>query len=172
MFNPFTGKLSSLRDIVGDLVRRMQWNAKTTTEADGYEATASDFDSSTFNAYEQDTNHYLTETTPDLKNKAYENYLLLTANILYDGSDYKVPKTATGFSVDFDSKTYRFPIGQDFDYDITINGEDNKSVYIVVDPTIFDDGWSVTFTGHNIDDNDLRNLFAITPVKDVSELDK
>ena len=73
MFNPFTGEKDSIKEVVSGLVRRLQWNAKTTSEADGYEATASEFDASTFNAYEQDTNRYLTQTTPDVKNKKIQN---------------------------------------------------------------------------------------------------
>lgn len=150
MFNPFTGKLSSLRDVVGDLVRRLQWNAKTSAEADGYDATASEFDASTFNAYEQDTNHYLTETTPDVKNRSYRNWLFLGSGntitvpeeMLHDESQFAVLNDDGDITyIDTVAGTYG---------DITISY--NSGVF--------------TITGSGI------RVYSVTRVFDVSELDK
>ena len=150
MFNPFTGKLSSLRDVVGDLVRRMQWNAKTTSEADGYEATASEFDASTFNAYEQDTNHYLTETTPDLKNRSYRNWLFLGS-----GNSITVPEEMLHDESQF-----------------AILNDDGDITYIDTvagtygDITISYNSGVFTITGSGI------RVYSVTRVFDVTELDK
>lgn len=150
MFNPFTGKLSSLRDVVGDLVRRMQWNAKTASEADGYQATASEFDASTFDAYEQDTNQYITATTPDVKNKSYRNWLYVGSgnsvtvpDVMIDGSSQFAILNSDGdiTYIDTEAGTYG---------SITISYADN--VY--------------TITGTNI------RCYVVTRVFDVTELDK
>lgn len=68
MFDPFTGAMSNVKDVLLSLVRRLQWNAKTSSEADGFEATASEIDASTFTAYEQDTNKYLTSRGTSFNN--------------------------------------------------------------------------------------------------------
>lgn len=150
MFNPFTGKLSSLRDVVGDLVRRMQWNAKTTSEADGYEATASEFDASTFNAYEQDTNHYLTETTPDLKNRSYRNWLFLgSGNSITVPEEMLHDESQFGILNDDGDITYIDTVAGTYG-DITITY--NSGVF--------------TITGSGI------RVYSVTRVFDVSELDK
>ena len=150
MFNPFTGKLSSLRDVVGDLVRRMQWNAKTTSEADGYEATASEFDASTFNAYEQDTNHYLTETTPDLKNRSYRNWLFLGS-----GNSITVPEEM----LHDESQFAVLNDDGDITYIDTVAGT-YGDISITYNSGVF------TITGSGI------RVYSVTRVFDVSELDK
>ena len=75
MFNPFTGKRESIKNVVAQVCDMLKWNGKKAEQYDGYEFTASEFDASTFNAYPQDTNQYYTAPTVDLKNKAYRNYL-------------------------------------------------------------------------------------------------
>lgn len=150
MFNPFTGKLSSLRDVLGDVVRQLQWNAKTSSEADGYEATASEFDASTFNAYEQDTNQYLTGTTPDLKNKSYRNWLFLGS-----GTTITVPDEM----LDDSSQFAVLNDDGDITYIDTVAGT-YGDVVITYNAGVF------TITG-----TDIR-VYSVTRVFDVSELDK
>lgn len=152
MFNPFTGKYQSVRDVVGMLVRKLQWNGKTTEQYDGYEYTADEFDASTFDAYTQDTNQYYTGTTPDLKNKAYENYLLLTAS-LADGADVDIPVNAYYVRFEIGDKCYTIPTA-----DVTL--------------TIDSVGVSISSGVLSVTDGSLTNVFAVTPAKDVSELDK
>lgn len=152
MFNPFTGKEESVRDVVDYLIRMLKWNAKTAGEYDGYEATATAFDNSTFGAYEQDTNQYITATTPDLKNKAYENYLLI-AQTLADSADVTIPDNAYQVCFEISDRRYTIPVT---DTSITID-----TVDIAISSRVL-----------SVSNGSLSNVFAITPVKDVSELDK
>lgn len=150
MFNPFTGKLSSLRDVVGDLVRRLQWNAKTSAQADGYEATASEFDASTFNSYEQDTNQYITATTPDVKNKSYRNWLYVGS-----GNSVTVPDALVDGSSQFAIL--------DSDGDITYI-DTEAGTYGNITISYANNVYTITGT-------DIR-CYVVTRVFDVSELDK
>lgn len=75
MFNPFTGKHESIKNVLAQVCDMLKWNGKKADQYDGYQFTAAEFDASTFDAYPQDTNQYYTEPTVDLKNKAYKNYL-------------------------------------------------------------------------------------------------
>jgi len=161
MFNPFTGKLSSLRDVLGDVIKRLQWNSKTVAEFDGYECTTDEFDMSTFNSYEQDTNHYITAPSEDLKNKAYENYLLIQSLVAYPET-YEIGTSAKYLSFDFCGKNYRLPNEQ---LDVMLKDNNDNSLFV----TVYSDGY-VSFAGDSVEEP--KNLFAITPVKDVSELDK
>lgn len=162
MFDPFTGEKSSIRDVLAGLVRRLQWNGKTSAQFDGFQATAGEIDASTFNAYEQDTNQYITGTTPDLKNKAYENYTLLVANPV-NNVQYEHDVSATYFQFDFCDRTYRFPTEQDLD--ITISYMNREINVMTINNAII-------ITGDNSSMSKTANLFAITPAKDVTELDK
>lgn len=160
MFNPFTGKLSSLRDVLGDVIKRLQWNSKTVEQFDGYECTTDEFDMSTFNSYEQDTNQYITEPIEDLKNKAYENYLLIQTLVTVPET-YEIGTNAKYLSIDFCGKNYRLPNEQ---VDVTLKDDNDNSLFV----TVYGDGY-VGFAGDTSEE--VKNLFAITPVKDISELD-
>lgn len=75
MFNPFTGKHESIKNVVAHICDLLKWNGKKANQYDGYQFTAAEFDNSTFTAYPQDSNQYYTAPDVDLKNKSYENYL-------------------------------------------------------------------------------------------------
>ena len=151
MFNPFTGKYESVRDVVSMLVRKLQWNGKTAGEYDGYEATAGEFDSSDFNAYEQDTNQYIETTTPDTKNKSYRNWLYVGT-----GVTITVPKVVVSNANAF----YTFDNGEAFEFPIA-RGTYGGFVVDDTDPDVYE----ITSV-HN------TPLYAVTRVFDVNELDK
>ena len=162
MFSPFTGEKSSLRDVLTETIRQLQWNAKTASQFDGYEATADEFDASAFDAYQQDTNQYINVTTPDLKNKAYENYLLLAQNV-DDNQHYPFGNYAKYVEFVFSDKCYRLPVS---DIEIMITDDNNNNILVIIDTSDNSVMFDYDVTGN------VFSLFAITPVKDVSELDK
>lgn len=150
MFNPFTGKQETTREVLQYLINTLRWNAKTRDEYDGYEATASEFDASDFEAYEQDNNKYITTPDVDTKNKSYRNWLFLGSgdsvtvpdSMVHDGSQFGV-LTESGDITELD------PIAGTYG-DITIAYTDNV--------------YTITGTG-------LR-VYVISRVYKISELDK
>lgn len=153
MFNPFTGKEESVRDVLDYLIRMLKWNAKTTGEYDGYEYTASEFDASSFNAYEQDTNQYITATTPDLKNKAYKNYELIDTEMT-SGDSFLLANDMNSIQFEYEDIIYTLPYVEDAH--IIISGLD-----VTMDERIV-----------TLNSGTIKNVFGITDVKDVTELDK
>ena len=179
MFNPFTGKRESIKQVVSTLVRKLQWNAKTSTEYDGFEATASEFDASTFDAYEQDTNQYITETTPDVKNKKFQN-------LRYIGKVRTEQFFDTGYA-------YADAIGKEFvvtyavrnvfeavsmaSVSFVVNfGIEDTPMHITLPNSDVEVGFSVImYNGKLFIDNSSFfdfDVFVKTDVFDVSELDK
>ena len=73
MFNAFTGEYQSPKKFIIDLFNALAYNGKTASEFDGMEITASDFDASAFNAYEQDLDRNYTSQLIDTMNKYYHN---------------------------------------------------------------------------------------------------
>ena len=150
MFDPFTGKKSSIRDVLAGLVRRLQWNGKTSSQFDGFQATAGEIDASTFDAYEQDTNQYITGTTPDLKNRSYRNWLFLGS-----GNSITVPDEM----LHDESQFAVLNDDGDITYIDTVAGT-YGSITITYNSGVF------TITGSGI------RVYSVTRVFDVSELDK
>lgn len=79
MFSPFTGKRQNWKEIVLQIAQILHWNGKTAEEYDSLRYTSEKFDSSDFNALEQDSNkqyHYV--------DKDFRNMRILQKVLLHD----------------------------------------------------------------------------------------
>lgn len=88
MFNAFTGEYQSPKKFIIDLFNALAYNGKTASEFDGMEITASDFDASAFNAYEQDLDRNYTSQLIDTMNKYYHN-----TKTVYEGNTESITVT-------------------------------------------------------------------------------
>lgn len=160
MFNPFTGEYESIKDVVTYLIRRLQWNGKTAGEYDGLDTTAEDFDSSTFNAYEQDTNQYVTQPQIDYKNKFFKNFLFegtvdnintQLSVIIGDKKQLVFSEYGSPVNVFTDIRSGRIGLPSGATVEMTVS---NNTVVIIYEGS------------------DSTTIYSSTDVYDVSELDK
>lgn len=69
MYSPVTGKRVSVAQALIDVWQKININAKTADEYDALKLTADQFDSSDYNAYEQDTSNWWTSDGQQYKNR-------------------------------------------------------------------------------------------------------
>ena len=157
MFNPFTGKQESTREVLQYLINNLRWNAKTTSEYDGYEFTSTEFDKSDYGAYQQDNSKYYTTPDKDTKNKAYKNWLLLAQDnngveyVAFEVRNISEISILYGnngmFTIPLETGTYTAP--------------NTNTVQVVVEDTTA----TLTFTGSP------NAVYGVTYIKDISALD-
>lgn len=160
MFNPFTGEYESIKDVVTYLIRRLQWNGKTAGEYDDLDTTAGDFDASSFNAYEQDTNQYITEPQVDYKNKSFKNYLFegtvdnidtQLSVVIGDKKQLVFSEYGSPVNVITDIRTGRIGLPSGATVEMTVS---NNTLVVIYDGS------------------DSTTIYSSTDVYDVSDLDK
>ena len=78
--SPFTGERVKLRDLLNDIIKKLNINGKTATEYDSIGYTADEFDESTFTASQQDHDKRITDSEPDTDNKLVEYRKLIWEN--------------------------------------------------------------------------------------------
>lgn len=158
MFNPFTGKQESTREVLNYLINKLRWNAKTTTEYEDWGFTANEFDNSTYGAYEQDNSKYYTQPEEDTLNKAYKNWRLLASDnegvdeVVFNLDDINEISVVYG-----NDGMFTFPM-----IDGNYTAPNGNTIHVTSTDTTGD----ITFSGYpNI-------VYGVTYVKDVSNLDK